>query len=128
MPTNFLPRHYDLTIKPYFNVNSEPKEFDGKVVIKMDCVENTSRLVLHMKDIDIYNVSISSDNDTGFVNRTNFNWSYNNITDFFIAEFNSTIFLANKSYTFTAEYKGYSKNDNVGIYRSSYLDSNNQRR
>jgi hypothetical protein len=128
LPTNFLPRHYDLKIKPYFDVNSEPKEFDGKVIIKMDCVESTSRLVLHMKDIDIYNVSISSDDDSSFATKTNFNWTYTNITDFFIADFSNIIFKANKSYTFTAEYKGYSKNDNVGIYRSSYLDSNNKRR
>jgi hypothetical protein len=81
-----------------------------------------------MKDIDIYSVSISSETDSTFATRANFTWKHDNLTDFFIADFINKIFKANNSYTFTAEYRGYSKNDNVGIYRSSYLDSNNKRR
>jgi hypothetical protein len=96
----------------------------------LECVENTSTLVLHMKDIEIYNstLSLSSGTDKNFANITNFSWSYDPITDFFIAQFTDNIFKANNIYIFKAEYKGLSQNDNIGIYKSSYIDNDKNKR
>ncbi len=130
LPKSFNANHYDITIKPYFTVLTEPKEYDGKVVIKLECVEDTSVLILHMKDLELKSstLKLSSETDLSFKPRTNFRWIYNNLTDFFIADFNEKIFKAKNVYIFSVEFKGFSQFDNIGIYRSSYTDDNNQKR
>lgn len=109
---------------------TEPSEYYGKVVIKLECVEDTSVLILHMKDIELNSstLKVSSETDSNFTIRTNFKWTYNNLTDMFIANFNENIFKANNIYDFEVEFKGFSKFDNIGIYRSSYTDDTNQKR
>ncbi len=100
------------------------------MVITLKCVEDTSVLILHMKDIELNSstLKISSQTDLKFTTKANFKWTYNNLTDFFIANFDENTFKANNIYIFTVEFKGFSKFDNIGIYRSSYIDDNNIKR
>lgn len=82
-----------------------------------------------MKNLDLFNstLELKSINDTSFVDATNFNWTYNNITHFFVAKFPQS-FRANYHYRFSAKFKGYTTNDELGFYKSSYTDENGQKK
>ena len=66
MPKNLVPYHYDLTIKPYFKVDEVPKFYDGHVIINFTCIEDTNKLVLNMKNLDLNYMLINSDQDSDF--------------------------------------------------------------
>ncbi|KAI1189063.1 peptidase family M1-domain-containing protein [Nemania serpens] len=56
LPTNVIPRHYDVTLEPDF----EKFTFEGKVVIDFDVQEETQSISLHSIEIDIHSAHIKS--------------------------------------------------------------------
>jgi hypothetical protein len=92
-------------------------------------VKETSRLVLHMKDLDLDNTTlrITSSSDKQFLVAEKLTWTYDSVTHFLIVELKSP-FKDSHNYTFSAEYKGYTKYDELGLYRSFYWNSNNTKR
>ncbi|KAI0456585.1 peptidase family M1-domain-containing protein [Xylaria acuta] len=56
LPTNVIPRHYDVTLEPDFNKFT----FEGKVVIDFDVQEETRSISLHTIEIDILSAHIKS--------------------------------------------------------------------
>ncbi|KAI0974442.1 peptidase family M1-domain-containing protein [Xylaria arbuscula] len=56
LPTNVIPRHYDVTLEPDF----EKFTFEGKVVIDFDVQEETHSISLHTLEIDIHSADIKS--------------------------------------------------------------------
>ena len=130
LPKSLVPFHYHLTIKPYFKPEIEPEYYDGTVVIQFSCVNNTSVFVAHMKDIDIYNSSlkIESHHDSSFNELNNIRYQYDSVTQFLIINLENQMFKKGFAYKFIAQFKGYTKNDNAGFYKSSYIDSKNQKK
>jgi hypothetical protein len=128
LPKNLVPYHYDLTIKPYFKVDEVPKFYEGLVIINFTCINDTHKLVLNMKNLDISYMLIHSDQDSDFTMIKDISWSLDHETHFFIADFGSKNFKANRNYTFTVKFKGFTENDNIGFYRSSYLDANKNKK
>ncbi|KAI1428301.1 peptidase family M1-domain-containing protein [Xylaria sp. FL1777] len=60
LPTNVIPRHYDVTLEPDF----EKFTFEGKVVIDFDVQEETQSISLHTIEIDIHSAHIKSGDTT----------------------------------------------------------------
>lgn len=56
LPTNVVPRHYDVTLEPDF----EKFTFEGKVVIDFDVQEDTQSISLHTIEIDIHSAHVKS--------------------------------------------------------------------
>ncbi|KAI1300304.1 peptidase family M1-domain-containing protein [Xylaria venustula] len=56
LPTNVIPRHYDVTLEPDFNKFT----FEGKVVIDFDVQEETHSISLHTLEVDIHSAHIKS--------------------------------------------------------------------
>ncbi|KAI0165045.1 peptidase family M1-domain-containing protein [Xylariaceae sp. FL1272] len=56
LPTNVIPRHYDVTLEPDF----KDFTFDGKVIIDFDVQEETRSISLHTIEIDIHSAHIKS--------------------------------------------------------------------
>ncbi|GAP86043.1 putative aminopeptidase 2 [Rosellinia necatrix] len=56
LPTNVIPRHYDVTLEPDF----EKFTFEGKVVIDFDVQEETQSISLHTLELDIHSAHIKS--------------------------------------------------------------------
>ncbi|OAA45214.1 aminopeptidase 2 [Beauveria brongniartii RCEF 3172] len=56
LPTNVIPRHYQLELEPDFDRFT----FNGKVVIGLDIVEDSSSITLHSLEIGIRAVKITS--------------------------------------------------------------------
>lgn len=57
LPTNVVPRHYDLTLEPNFTNFT----FDGTVVVDLDVAEDSKSISLHTLELEIHSVKISSD-------------------------------------------------------------------
>ncbi|CAJ2501512.1 Uu.00g043650.m01.CDS01 [Anthostomella pinea] len=56
LPTNVIPRHYDLTLEP----DLEKFTFNGHVVIDFDVQEETKSISLHTLELDIHSAHIKS--------------------------------------------------------------------
>ena len=89
-----------------------------------------------MKNLDIKNgtLKMTSSTDGSFQEIQNFPWSYDNETSFLTVDFDTLgngmrrTFKANNNYSFHAEFKGYTTDDLLGFYRTSYKDNENQTR
>ena len=131
LPKNLVPYHYDLTIQPFFNATQKPEFYEAKEKIQFRCVNDTKKFVIHIKNLEITNNSlrISSISDDSFQSIENFEWTYDNVTSFFTADLGQNqTFLANQNYMFEAEFKGFTNNDDLGFYRTSYKDDSNNTR
>ncbi|KAK1769668.1 mitochondrial aminopeptidase 2 [Phialemonium atrogriseum] len=60
LPSNVIPRHYDLTLEPDFaNLT-----FDGTVIIDLDVADDSKSISLHTLELDIHNAKITSGGQT----------------------------------------------------------------
>lgn len=57
LPTNVVPKHYDLTLEPDFVKFT----FDGTVIIDLDVTEDSKSISLHTLEIDIHSAKVSAD-------------------------------------------------------------------
>lgn len=78
--------------------------------------------------LDNSTLNLRSSTDASFMQMDNFVWKYEQITSFFIVELTNQMFKSNNNYTFSVSFQGSIKDNLVGFYRSSYLDSDNNRR
>jgi hypothetical protein len=125
-----MPYYYDVTIQPFFKSAQEPDYYNGTVVIQFICVNDASKFVIHKRFIDVFNstLKIESQNDTAFNIMENFAYEYDDVTHFMTVDLENRMFKKGYAYTFSAQFKGYTKNDQVGFYKSSYVDSDNTKK
>lgn len=57
LPTNVVPRHYDVTLEPDF----EKFTFAGQVVIDLDVAKDSSSISLNTNDIEIHSTEVHAD-------------------------------------------------------------------
>jgi hypothetical protein len=123
LPDHLIPTYYDITLKAYFNVSSRPVNYDGFVLITINCYKDSSNLILHSgPHIAIQSVKIKSITDKSFDIVTLSNWTFTNETDFLTINMIDNVQLKkdNKylvNITFNSIFK--QKVDN-GLYSSSY--------
>lgn len=82
-----------------------------------------------MKNLDIENdtLKLTSSTDGSFQTIDNLSWEYDAETSFLTIDLEPPIrFLANNVYSFYAKFKGYTTDDLLGFYRTSYKDNANQ--
>jgi hypothetical protein len=128
LPKNLVPYHYDLTIKPYFKVDEIPRFYDALVVINFTCVHETNKLTLNMKNLELSHMVLTSESDSVFKMVRNISWTYDHESTFFTADFGDRSFKKNTNYSFAVKFRGFTDSDNIGFYRSSYLDSNKKKK
>ena len=69
LPTDVLPHSFNLYLKPYIDeedIEGTEKEqftFDGRVTIRVTCETATSRITLHILDIDINTLVVKKDGE-----------------------------------------------------------------
>ena len=85
-----------------------------------------------MKDLKLFDkkLLISSSTDKSINNLSGLKWEYKDEINFLIVDLASknAVFKANHNYTFEVEFKALIRDDNLGLYRSSYIDDSNQKR
>ena len=85
-----------------------------------------------MKDLKLFDkkLLISSSTDKSMNDLSGLKWEYKDETNFLIVDLASknALFKANHNYTFEVEFKAMIRDDNLGLYRSSYIDDSNQKR
>jgi len=131
LPRALLPLNYNLLFKTELNGPENQKFFPyyGEINILITCIETTSSLVLHIDDLGIDNSSllIKSLTDSSFKELKAFNWFNDFKRQFFVANLTQEL-KSGQNYSLYMKFVGYLKDDNIGFYRSSYLDSNNNRK
>jgi hypothetical protein len=130
LPKDLKPISYEVFIQPFFKLGTKPEYYNASVKIKFKCLSDTNKIVMNMKDLALENstLSITSSTHANYNSPRNFIWDLDNQTNIFTATFGqSQSFKANNEYTFYAEFRGFLKDDNLGLYRTSYLISNNSR-
>ena len=129
LPTDLLPSHYDVFVSFQFeNEFDDSFPYDGEVKIDFRCIKDTSKLVLHIHDLDIDNSSLvlSSTTDSSFGVLREFNW-YNDFTrEFFVADLTKQL-KAGQNYSLSMKFIGYLTDDLRGFYRSSYMINNKEK-
>ena len=138
LPRHLKPLHYELIIKPYFNVTQQPSNYDGHVSIRFTCLQATSKLVLHIKGLQVDNSSLelirldpnqSEIREENHLNSLkNFAWYIDARREFFVADFGYNIFERGRQYIVNIGFRGQLKQDNTGFYASSYKDSSGSKR
>lgn len=112
LPKNVKPIHYDLTLEP----NLETFEYEGKVVIDLDVVEDTRSISLNTLQLKIHSSKISI-GDKLITSSPEIH--YNEDTQTTKILFNETIPGGSKA-TLTQTFAGTLNDNMAGFYRSSY--------
>jgi hypothetical protein len=82
-----------------------------------------------MKDLELNNTTLklSSSTDGQFTDLKAFSYTYDPITHFFTVQVEKG-FKKDKIYTFSVDFKGLTKDDELGFYRGYYFDDNNKKK
>ena len=126
LPIDILPYHYDLLVKvQLINTVGNSFPYDGELTLELTCFKGTSSLIFHIEKLDIDNstISLKSSTDQEFGKLEGFDWYNDFQRNFFIANLTKS-FKSGHNYTLYIKYTGYLADDNVGFYRSSYVDTN----
>lgn len=132
LPTTTLPRHYEVTLTPYFEnaVNVEPFTFDGEVIIYLSATQaNLNEIVMHCNDLTISSLSIGYMSGTSFVDITATGQTFQCEMPYsFLRIRTSTVLQLNQEYIVRSSFRGNLQTNMRGFYRSWYIDSSNQKR
>ncbi|POS80893.1 aminopeptidase 2 [Diaporthe helianthi] len=112
LPTNVVPRHYDLTLEPNFTNFT----FDGTVVVDLDVAEDSKSISLHTLELDIHSANISSD---GNVISSSPQTSYDEKTQVSKFDFSDVIPKGSKA-QLEIKFTGQLNDKMAGFYRSTY--------
>ncbi|KAG9731032.1 hypothetical protein KCU59_g12552, partial [Aureobasidium melanogenum] len=112
LPKNVKPLHYHLTLEP----NLETFQYEGKVVIDLDVVEDTTSISLNTIDIDIKSTEVHSGSK---LITSSPKLSYDENTQTTTVSFPDTIPAGHKA-TLTQTFTGTLNDNMAGFYRSSY--------
>jgi aminopeptidase N len=122
LPSDVVPIHYDLYVKPYLNITNENLRFsvfDGRVDIHLNVTRTTNRIVLHKRFIMVRE-PIEINNGVSVISTT-----FNQDLDFFTIILNRSL-QANEQPILTLNYIGELRNDTDGFYLSSYVRSSDK--
>lgn len=119
LPNETYPIHYDVHLNT--KIDEEIFDFTGQVDIKIFCVAATNQIVLHTRLITISKITLT----TGNVERQLTNFDQNEETEFLTIALDGIPLVANQEYTLSITFAGVHALDNVGWYRASYVNDNN---
>ncbi len=127
LPTNVWPLRYDLTLTPYLypedviNIpNRRRFTFDGQVNIRVRVQQVTDVITLHINNITIYVLKVTSMADPTETNLV-VNWSIDEYYQFLHIQLSEDLRIG-PNYEISIEYLGYLWDGLAGFYRSSYTN------
>ena len=85
LPTDLLPYFYDIEISLKYNNEELGDMFDGTVYIDVDCKKDTNKVILHIKELDIKNDTITiTDKSNSSFELKNLKWEHDEEREFMI--------------------------------------------
>lgn len=122
LPNNTEPIHYDIELTT--NVHNGTKNFTGKVQISLTVTEDTRTIVMHARQLDGFQASIT--NGSGF--EYALEHSYEKDREFLqlTPQLESLNFNKGTNWTLSITYKGVLRTDGAGFHILSYTDANNK--
>ncbi|XP_050303200.1 aminopeptidase N-like [Anthonomus grandis grandis] len=123
LPKNVLPESYRLEIITPFGEEGN-FEYEGTVLIETSCVQTTSNITLHSKDLTIDENAVSIRDATSKVSKAvkGLKITYEKDHDFLIIHLNEPL-IEDHRYEIYIPFKGILNDGLAGFYRSSYIDS-----
>ncbi|KAG4078826.1 hypothetical protein HA402_015416 [Bradysia odoriphaga] len=123
LPNETFPENYVVHLKT--DIHEGNFNFSGRVEITVAVRDQTSEIVVHARqlvidDVKLWNV-LSSTTEIQIQP-----FEYDAVTEFVTIRLVSGALLTNQKYLLVIEYNGQLRDDNLGFYRSSYRDADNQ--
>lgn len=118
-------------MQPYFRATERPEYYDGKIWIHFRAVRDTPSMIFHALGLDINNstLRLESSTDGAFTPLIAFAWTYDSVTSQVNVTLpNGRLFRTNNNYSLYVEFRRIPGDDNLGFYRTSYLDNSGNRR
>lgn len=140
LPKNVLPLHYRLYIKPIFPDETEGNGsfFSGTVTILVSCKTRTKQIVLNAEEIDIEDVSVASSLAGFELNETSESSGQRRISYLTLRSseyYDETRYVLNLAsymqpgnYSLRLKFSGNITESLVGLYKTSYVDEENNRK
>ncbi|XP_055908825.1 membrane alanyl aminopeptidase-like [Eupeodes corollae] len=129
IPSNVLPSHYDISLKPYLLTGDGNKQFtfDGEVYINISTTEsNLKTIILHSKRLT-YSVRELYESAVPKTKLKINKFEEDPVTDKFTLTLDAVL-KPKTDYTLHFVYTGLMEDDMHGFYKSSYVDSKNKTR
>lgn len=121
LPNNTLPVHYTIHLKT--NLHEDDFSFSGTVEIRIVTLEETAEIIVHARQLTIGAVSLWTLSGAAIdINPI----GYDTVTEFVTIRVLNGVLQSNQQFLLRIEYRGELREDNLGFYRSSYRDENNQ--
>lgn len=123
LPNNTRPISYDIWLST--NIHAGVFDFQGRVTIRIAVIDdNTPTVTLHQRQLTISNINIRR--GTGGSLQRNVDFDYRPDREFLVIK--PTRWLAKGIYLIDITYFGVLRDDDAGFYRSSYVDSEGNRK
>jgi aminopeptidase N len=119
LPNNTRPIKYNLFMTT--DIHKDERDFEGKVEIQIKVLEDSDHITIHSRQIKINNVDLL--NSSSSLIESNVTITYRQQVEFLIIK--PTIpLLKGVIYWVVINYEGQLRDDNMGFYRSTYIDKN----
>lgn len=118
LPTFVKPEHYEVYLRQFF----EDKNFtyEGKIIINIKVLNDTGKIVLNSKDLNIEKVDVSDGlKKTNNITNTSYCEEAEQLTIYF-----KNVIRAGTKFMLKIKYQGQLRKDITGYYRSLYKDEN----
>lgn len=123
LPNETFPEHYAVHLKT--NIHEANFSFTGRVEITIATREETSVVVVHARQLSISVVKLWNTLSTPTEIEIH-PFEYDSVTEFVTIRLSDGILQSDQKFLLIIEYNGELREDNLGFYRSSYRDANNQ--
>ena len=122
LPNNTRPLHYDIHLTTH--VHESKFEFEGHVVVKFEPKSAPlNEITLHMFKLKNIKVKLLDINKTTLAD--NLESDFNVTTDFLTIKTENNLTIG-ENYYLEFDYEGELRDDNVGFYKSSYMNEKNE--
>ena len=127
LPISLRPYHYDIELRPDIYL-PDPTDFvfNGTSSMHFACLQDTNRIVLHIRQLTIENSTIEVVPTSGGASVSVQSTEWREQFDFYEVTLSESL-VAGVNYTITTRFTGPLTGDMSGMYWSSYLEHNTTR-
>lgn len=123
LPTNVVPRHYALTLQPFFEVGNF--SFEGRVNVTVDVIRETSTITLHSHELSVSGVQVFR-NRSGDLEELGVRNTWTDLPKQFLIIETNTSLTAGSQIVVIIGFHSHLSTDLRGFYVMKYTDTRNR--